>query len=65
MKSVYLCLMVLCATIAVTGCGAPEDNALATDSATADDFAKYEEELAAVSGDDSYEEEEAGDDAAE
>ena len=63
MKSIYLCLMVLCA-IAVAGCGAPEDNKLATDGATADDFAKYEAELAAVSGDDSYadvDEDEGGD----
>ncbi len=56
--------MAMCA-IAVAGCGAPEDNALATDGATADEFAQYEEELAAVSGGDSYDESEEGDDAAE
>ena len=65
MKSLYFCLLVFCATIAVPGCGSPEENPLATEGATADDIAKYEEELAAVSGGDSYEEDEGGDDAAE
>ena len=48
----------------VPGCGPPKENTLATDGATAEDIAKYEEELAAVSGDDSYADAE-GDDAAE
>ena len=61
MKPIYLCLMVLC-VVAVVGCGEPEGNALATDGATADDFARYEAELAAVSGGDSYEDAEDGDD---
>ena len=63
MKSLYLCLMVLCATIAVPGCGGSEEPTLAEEGLTADDFAKYEEELAAVSGGDSYEEELVADDA--
>ncbi|QDV41160.1 hypothetical protein Enr13x_09980 [Stieleria neptunia] len=54
MKSIYLSLMVLCA-ITFAGCAKQEENALATDGATADDYAKYEEELAAVSGGESYE----------
>ncbi len=65
MKSVSLCLVVFCATIAVPGCGGSEENTLATEDLTADDFAKYEAELAAVSGGDSYEDTEQGDDAAE
>lgn len=54
-----------CCMFAVTGCGAPEDNSLATDGATAEDFARYEEELAAVSGGESYEDAENADDAEE
>ena len=58
MKSVYLCLVVFCATMAVPGCGGGgEENTLANEDLTADDFAKYEADLAAVSGGDSYEEE--------
>ena len=60
MKSIYLSLMVLC-FIAVAGCGKQEENTLATDGATADDYAKYEEELAAVSGGESYEDAEDAD----
>jgi hypothetical protein len=65
MKSVYLCLVVFCATIAVPGCdGQKEETSLATEGLTADDFAAYEADLAAVSGGDSYEEElDADDDA--
>lgn len=54
MKSVYLCLMFLCA-VALAGC-AEEKSSLAEEDITADDIAKYEEELAAISGDDAYEE---------
>ena len=58
MKSIYLCLLVFCATIAVPGCGGgSEENKLANEGLTADDFAKYEADLAAVQGDDSYAEE--------
>ncbi len=62
MKSAYLSLLMLCA-IAVAGCSQPEGNPIATEGATADDIAKYEEELAAVSGGDSYEDAEDTDDA--
>ena len=56
MKSIYLCLVIFCATIAVAGCGGgSEETSLATEDVTADDIAKYEAELAAISGDDSYE----------
>jgi len=51
MKSLYLCLVVFCATIAVPGCGGgSEENTLAEGDLTAEDFARYEEELAAVTG---------------
>ncbi len=53
MKSTFLCLMVVCA-IAVAGCDKKE-NSLAEEGITKDDIAKYEEELAAVSGDAAYE----------
>ena len=64
MKSIFLGAMT-CLMLAVAGCGAPEDNSLATDGATAEDFARYEEELAAVSGGESYEDAENADDAEE
>ncbi len=64
MKSVYLFLLVLC-TVTVVGCGKQTDNGLATDGATADEFAQYEAELAAVSGGESYEDAEEGDDVSE
>ena len=64
MRSTLLCLVAVCA-LAVAGCDEPKENSLATDGASADDIAKYEEELAAVSGDDSYEDAEGGDDEAE
>lgn len=64
MKSLYICLVVFCATIAVPGCGGgSEDTSLANEGLTAEDFAKYEADLAAVSGDDSYAEELVADDA--
>ena len=55
MKSIYLCLVVFCATIAVSGCGETKETKLATEGVTADDIAKYEADLAAVSGGESYE----------
>ncbi len=67
MKSVYLFLMVLFA-VTLVGCGEPADNSLATDGATAEEFAQYEKELDAVSGGGSYEDavdDDAGDDAPE
>ncbi len=64
MKSIYLSLFVLCA-ISIVGCGGQEENTLATDGASADEFAKYEAELEAVSGGSSYEDAEENDDAAE
>ena len=63
MKSIYVCLAVFCATLAVAGCGNSEVNSLAEEGITADEIAKYEEDLAAVSGGEAYAEEmEAGDD---
>lgn len=64
MKAIYFCMMFLC-VFAAAGCGGSEDNALATDGATEEDFANYERELAAVSGDDSYEASEESDNATE
>ena len=60
-----LTLIVLLSLVTAVGCGGPKENTLATDGATAEDIAKYERELAAVSGDDSYEEDEGSDDAME
>ena len=55
MKAVYRCLVVFCAAIAVAGCGGGSaEPSLANEGVTADDIAKYEAELAAVSGEDSY-----------
>ena len=53
MKSIYLCLMVMCA-IAFAGCD-KEQSSLAEEGITEDEIAKYEAELAAISGDDAYE----------
>ncbi len=63
MKSIYLCLMILCA-IAVAGCG-KKDNTLAEEDITADQIAQYEKDLAAATGDDAYEDAMDGDDASE
>ena len=57
MKSVYACLVVFFVSIALPGCGGSEENKLATDGATADDFAKYEADLAAANTDAGYEDE--------
>lgn len=58
MKSVYACLVVFCATIALAGCGGPEkENTLATDGASVDAFAQYEADLAAANAEGTYEDE--------
>ena len=55
MKSLYLCLLVFCATIAAPGCGGgSEENTLAEEGLTADDFARYEAELAAVTAEEDH-----------
>jgi hypothetical protein len=64
MKFSSLCLLFLF-TVGIAGCGDKEQNPLATDGATAEDFAKYEKELAAVSGGESYEDAEDVDNATE
>ena len=56
MKSVYACLVVFFVTIALVGCGGSQENTLATPGATADDFAKYEADLAAANADAGYDE---------
>ena len=61
MKSVYICLVVICA-IGVVGCSKEEGTSLAEEGVTADAIAQYEADLAAVQGEDAYEEELAGDD---
>ncbi len=53
MKSIWLCLLVICA-IVVAGCD-KQETSLADEGITEDDIAKYEAELAAVSGDAAYE----------
>ena len=64
MKSICLSLVIAC-VFAAAGCGKSGENSLATDGASAEDIARYEEELAAVSGDDSYEDAEDADDMTE
>ena len=66
MKSIYLCLIVFCAAIAVSGCGeAQQESTLADGGVTADEIAHYEADLAAVTGDEAYEDATDDDDAAE
>lgn len=50
-------LMLMCALLlfAVPGCADPDENALATEGATADDLAQYEADLAAVTADEDHE----------
>ncbi|MCA9140822.1 MAG: hypothetical protein KDB00_28820 [Planctomycetales bacterium] len=55
MKSLHACLMVFLIGLAASGCSESKQNSLATDGATADDFAKYEAELAAVTGAEAHE----------
>lgn len=62
MKSICVYLVLFCAAFAVAGCGEPEDNTLAEEGITADEIAKYEAELAAVTGDEAYAEEMESDD---
>lgn len=65
MKSVYVCLLVFCAAIAVAGCDEQrEGTSLANEGVTADEIAQYEADLAAVTGDDAYADVEDADDAA-
>lgn len=59
MKSIYACLVVFFVTVALPGCGGSEENTLATESATADDFAQYEADLAAANSEAGYEDENA------
>jgi len=54
-KSILMCALLL---LVFPGCEEAKENALATDGATAEDFAKYEAELAAVSGAEDHEESE-------
>ena len=55
MKSVYVCLLVFCGTIAIAGCEEQKQGtSLANEGVTADQIAQYEAELAAVQGEDSY-----------
>lgn len=57
MKLIYACLLVCAVSLSLTGCGDSEENALATDGATVDEFAQYEAELAAANGEGNYDEE--------
>ena len=57
MKSVYVCLVAFCISVGLSGCGGPEEASLATEGATADEFAQYEADLAAANADADYEEE--------
>ncbi|KAA5537974.1 hypothetical protein FYK55_27925 [Roseiconus nitratireducens] len=50
MKSVCVSLLLFIVCVALPGCGGSDGNTLATDGATADDFAQYEADLAAVTG---------------
>ncbi|MFK8113476.1 MAG: hypothetical protein AB8B91_14825 [Rubripirellula sp.] len=56
MKSVYACLVVFMVTVSLAGCGGKEGNKLANEDLTAEDFAKYEADLAAASSDADYDE---------
>lgn len=62
MKTVLTILFCLAVAILSGGCG-KEENSLATDTATADDFAAYEEALAAANGEGVYDD--IGDEATE
>ena len=42
MKIAHFFLFACCLTLAVAGCSGKEDNTLASENATADDFAEYE-----------------------
>ena len=55
MKSIYLCLMVMCA-IAVAGCE-KKGTSLADDNVTGEEIAAYEAEVDAIESDETYEDE--------
>ncbi len=58
MKLVYACLLVFCVMTAFSGCGGKEDgNPVITEGLTADDYAKYEADLAAANAEGSYDDE--------
>ena len=57
MKSTYACLVVFCVTFALPGCESSKDNAVITEDLTADDFAKYEADLARVNAEGTYDDE--------
>ena len=63
MKSIYLCLAIFCAAIALPGCGEAPKAELANENLTAEDFAKYEADLAEANNEEAYADEEGGDDA--
>ena len=48
MKSIYLCLAIFCAAIALPGCGEAPKTELANEKLTAEDFAEYEAMLGEV-----------------
>lgn len=54
MKLVYVCFVVFSVVLVLPGCGSKSDNAVITDGLTADDFAKYEADLAAANSQDAY-----------
>ncbi|MEO1529357.1 MAG: hypothetical protein AAFX06_28385 [Planctomycetota bacterium] len=56
MKSALFVSLIALFAVGLVGCSQPAENNLATDGASADELAQYEKDLAAVSGDDSYEE---------
>jgi len=56
MTSVLKCFLVMMVACVLSGCGGSDQNALATEGATADDLAKYEAELAATNSDAGYDE---------
>ena len=57
MKIAHVFLLACCFTFAVAGCSGKKENTLANDDLTAEDFAKYEADLAAANADGEYDEE--------
>ncbi|QDT09665.1 hypothetical protein [Planctomycetes bacterium K23_9] len=57
MKITHLFLLACCFTLTVAGCSGNEENTVITDDLTADDFAKYEADLAKANGEGNYDEE--------
>lgn len=62
MKTHTLTLAALGCSLLVMGCGGNEGNTIAEQGITAEDIAQYEAELAAVTTEESYAEEENADD---